>query len=379
MSANDISDRARKAGAWLERASLEMTDFAGAFASVADLLDGRSFHVTRVHADGRQDFYGSPETWSVLERYYGAGWDANDTWSRYAQAGTAGGTLVTDAMLIPGAVRDRDPFFQEFCRDWDLGHYAAWTFDMAGERLGYTLIRPHGSAYSAEDLVALEALRSAANRAALMASAFRNTRISGIAEGLAHSGRPSLVLDEAGRIVFATASALDLEGVAFGVQQGLVVGLTPGSEASLRRLRQAMRGRGAPFPRAFLLSSPHAEQPVIGIPIRMFDDYRATLPGARAILMLVDRRNCAPEAARLREAFGLTAREAELAVLLASAADLGTAAAQMGLKIASARQLSKSLLAKTGSSRRSELVVLLQRMSTQAPGVSLRGNGSGAR
>ncbi|MFS2053586.1 LuxR C-terminal-related transcriptional regulator [Variovorax sp. CT11-76] len=64
-------------------------------------------------------------------------------------------------------------------------------------------------------------------------------------------------------------------------------------------------------------------------------------------------------AARLVEAYGLTAREAELAVLLGKGEDLAGAAVQMALSAGTARQYLKQIFAKLGVQRQAELVRLL--------------------
>lgn len=366
-SDSDAVARARKAGTYLELASLELTDFADAFAGVAEILGGRSFHVTRILTNGEQEFFGPAETRSVLENYFGQGWHAVDTWSQGAQVATRGGKLVTDKAMIPKHIRDRDRFFQEFCRDWDLGHYAAWTFDMAGQTWGYTLIRPHGHDYTAEDIAALEALRPSANRAALLAGAFRDARIHGIAEGLERSGRPSLVLDQHGRVVFATTGARRLYDKAFCVRQGLLTGLDALTDGHLRRLRAAIRDKSISFPPAFPMSGPLLVKPVIAIPMPMRDDFFATLPGAHALLMLIDPADRMLTSGDVLSAtLSLSARETNLALLLGQGMSVNEAADQLGLKLSSTRQLAKRILAKSGCSRQSELVALVQKLSLRA-------------
>lgn len=369
MRDSDSLRRAQKAAVYLERASLELETFADAFAGAADILGGRSFHMTRIHANGEQDFYGGAETHTVLNTYFGEGWHEIDTWSRNAQTGTRGGRLVRDATLIPHHVRERDRFFQEFCRDWDLGHYAAWTFDLEGQTWGYTLIRPHGHDFDDGDMAGLELLRSAASRAALLACSFRDARIHGVADGLERSGRPSVILDQDGRVIFATTGAQQLAGSAFTVRQGRIAGLDNATEAHLRRLRAAIREREARLP-AFPISAPLRARPVIAVPMRLYDDHVATLPGAHVLLMLIDPAvHPVGDHDILRSAFGLSPREADLALLLGQGATLAQAADQLGLKLSSVRQLAKAVLARTASTRQSELVALVQRLTVRtSPG-----------
>lgn len=61
--------------------------------------------------------------------------------------------------------------------------------------------------------------------------------------------------------------------------------------------------------------------------------------------------------------FGLTAREAQLAELLASGLGLDAAAEQLGITRESARTYLKRVLGKTRTRRQSELVSLLVRMA----------------
>jgi DNA-binding CsgD family transcriptional regulator len=82
------------------------------------------------------------------------------------------------------------------------------------------------------------------------------------------------------------------------------------------------------------------------------------------LITLVDlEAPSAPSLDMLRSTFALTRREADIARRIATGASLDAIAAGAGLKLSTARQILKALLAKTDTHKQAELVALLARMS----------------
>jgi DNA-binding CsgD family transcriptional regulator len=85
--------------------------------------------------------------------------------------------------------------------------------------------------------------------------------------------------------------------------------------------------------------------------------------GGRAVLFLTDL-TCPrwPDAAVLSVAFGLTAAEARLAVLLAVGGGINEAAAALGVRRETVRSQLRTIFAKTNTGRQAELAELLARV-----------------
>jgi len=83
-----------------------------------------------------------------------------------------------------------------------------------------------------------------------------------------------------------------------------------------------------------------------------------------AVVLITDPGRHRPVAAEsLKQTYGLTAREASLATALASGQSLDEAAVQLQMRYETARTHLRRILSKTETSRQTELVLLIERMS----------------
>jgi DNA-binding CsgD family transcriptional regulator len=89
---------------------------------------------------------------------------------------------------------------------------------------------------------------------------------------------------------------------------------------------------------------------------------RAAGGALTAVFVCDPRHRDPPPAELLRERFGLSPREARLALLLARGADLQRAAAELAIRPATARTHLKRIFYKTGVHRQAALVGLLHRL-----------------
>lgn len=90
---------------------------------------------------------------------------------------------------------------------------------------------------------------------------------------------------------------------------------------------------------------------------------RQASPGTAMLLLREAGQAHAPSVDVLMDAFGLTPREAQLALALRDGDALSHAARRLGITEGTARQYLKSVFAKTGVQRQSELVALLSRLA----------------
>lgn len=348
----------------LQQSALQSENFEDSFREVADLIGARSFHLSEMDGTGAQRFLIHESGMAMLDAYYSGGWHEIDTWTERSLRPALKGEIVLDRMVIPEADASRDPFFQDYCADWGVRHFSAFSWKTENQLLGATVIRPTDRPFTQDDAIVLKLIRPSVVGAVLVASTLRNTRIKGLASGLELSGRPCLILDQRGRVMFMTPGASSLNGQAFHVSGGNLRGLDLQTDANLRKVEGWLLGRRPHPPAAFRMSSPSLPGPLFAftIPVRQFA--YAELPGAAALLVLMDpSRRSQVNPQHLMAIWDLTPREAELAGLFAGGSTLEQAAEAMALKVSTIRQMHKSILAKAGVSRQSELAVLLSRIA----------------
>ncbi|MGE0388277.1 MAG: helix-turn-helix transcriptional regulator [Gammaproteobacteria bacterium] len=168
--------------------------------------------------------------------------------------------------------------------------------------------------------------------------------------GLDAGGRVTRA-DEAARRLCARRAALRIAG-------GELQAADPRDEAALRALiRAGLDCAPGGFARAIRIGALDA----IGVLARAVT--RAPVYADRAeprlVLYLSDASGFAADAGRLRELFGLSAREAALAAELARGSTLTQAAAAVGITEQTARTYSKRIFAKTGTRGQTDLVRLI--------------------
>jgi DNA-binding CsgD family transcriptional regulator len=119
-----------------------------------------------------------------------------------------------------------------------------------------------------------------------------------------------------------------------------------------------------PAPPVAVLRRPSGRRPLLARAMPLHRARLSLLAPAVAVLLVSDL-DTAPRPALevVRSVFGLTHREAELAVRLAAGDTLDQAAAALGITSAHARQRLKVIFDKAGTCRQSELIVLLQRLA----------------
>ena len=228
-------------------------------------------------------------------------------------------------------------------------------FGRAGQLTALGLVAPH----------VLQMLRLADGlRAVRSAEASFLAMIEAAASGV-------LLLDEGGRVVHATARARDILDRADGLRLS-ARGLSAAAPAVQRRIEAMIAGvlgRGAGgLGGAVAVPRPSGSAPYLlraaPLPRRREDDeIRALLgPGrSRAAMLTLADPACAPRPERgaLRQAFGLTPAEAEVALRILDGASPRRIAAETGVGVATVRSHLLRVFEKTGVHRQVDLLRLL--------------------
>lgn len=364
MPEEPVAKIVSKVNALLERASLTERKFENCFAEVADLIGARSFHLAELAPSGEQRFLVHQTGRDMLRAYYDGGWHDRDVWTRRALLPSLKGNIVFDHMVMSEAEARRDPYIQDYCTPWGVRHFSAFAWRSDVQTFGFTIIRPTDNPFSSSDAEVLRLIRPAAIGAFLVASAMRDSHFRGIASGLEFAGRPSVILNQLGRISFMSKGAEALEGSVFRAAGGRIRGLEPASDAAFRRIEAYILGKSSTLPGAFRIASSYLNAPVFAFCVPLRDMASAELPGAAFLIVFADpHKHPAVRRDHLFSFWGLTPREADLAQHIASGATLEQASEELGLRLSTVRQMHKALLTKTGASGRAQLALLLSGIS----------------
>ncbi|MFO1105197.1 MAG: hypothetical protein U1E34_03780 [Amaricoccus sp.] len=294
-----------------------------------------------------------------------------DVWGAYAMRRTAPGAFLGEDFLSAGDYAD-----SEMWTDYSRHHVNA--FHVLGatvkqERLGpWTagIHRPKGAApFDEDDRRDLDRLlphlRRALRMHALLAESRQSAAIGyaaldGIACGV-------LIATAEGEVVFANAAAEALASERDAlILGGRMRGIEAARIAESRALRDAIRdaalnGEGG----AVRLERGGGRRPVAALVARL--PRRLAEAGASAGLALVLLHDLgagvAPAQRALRQLFGATVAEADLALALLAGHRLDEIADRRGTLISTLRSQLSALLARTGTKRQADLLRLLARLA----------------
>jgi DNA-binding CsgD family transcriptional regulator len=179
-------------------------------------------------------------------------------------------------------------------------------------------------------------------------------------------GEPALLLDERGRVIRATDDLIALLTVGDGldIAGGFLRASTPADHARLQAVLGRAIARHGASAGAARVTRPSGKAPYVLTAFPLPNRARHLAPAEAAVLVTVVDPAAANErtAGLWSEAFGLSAREAQLATLLMAGHSLESAAAVQGITLHTARMHARRLFSKTGTARQSDLVRLLGRV-----------------
>lgn len=335
---------------------------AQAFEQAAHSLDAHMFHMTDLSHPELSLIGGRISKASCADyvaRY------AYDTWTLTAKAARQGDERpVYDHDILPADHRRGDPYYQEFCADWDIVAHAAWTIELGGAPWALCIMRNSRQGdFTQSDRELLEAFAPQSRHFALMGQTLRAAADGGYADGLAMSGHPVILLDHNGDVQCVTPAAEPYLSGAISVRERALHAADLNADAALHRLRAMLRARRAPLCVETIVVPRGEKRPLILSVMAIRRPDLDLLPGVRVAIRISDpERPRALSIQSLRSLFGLTDTEAVVAAKLAQGQAIGAIAVSLGLRESSVRQVVKSLLAKTETHRQAELIALLSRL-----------------
>lgn len=285
---------------------------------------------------------------------------------------TAGQVAFASDHVLLSALHDTE-YWQGFMRPFDLGYPARIVPHVDGDMVAIChFAKSSGDGdFTAPERALLERITPALQNFFTLDTRLKVLELErdGAWQALDHMPCGVAVLAGNGRMLYhnATATALHRAG------DGLIVstaGIAAEDPTSERRLALAIR-RALDMARAFPRLGWESGLVHVARPQPGATPYRVVVSPQRnsvAVMMHDPLRPRHRQCQRLRDLYGLTASEAEVALAIALGESLEACAAASGRAVATARNLLKRAFAKTGTSRQNELAHLLL---TDALGVPL--------
>lgn len=252
-----------------------------------------------------------------------------------------------------------DPYFQEFLRPRGVFYrIKARLFAGPGERLSVSLRRlSKFGPYEPADIAALDRVLPELQMAVRIARRVLDAEAAGTARLLHGRGGPIFTLDSWGRVLRVPAE--DTEDLGIVVREKRIRAIERPAQAALDRAIGAAV-RAPQQPAVVALANERGERRflhVVPVAGRARDVFLAT--AAIVVVTVPGRVGVGPLPGALRQSFGLTEREAQIAALLAEGLSLPLIAEHLRLGLGTVRNYVKSIFAKTGTGRQGELVALL--------------------
>ena len=282
------------------------------------------------------------------------------------------GDIVVGHDMVPKAELVRCAMYREYLAPRAIQETVRLDVLCESDRsLGITLARPWSSGpYTHQELQFARSVMPHLQHAATVQMRLGDaTALARLAlNALETAQAPIFILDRRGRVVHANAEAERLLGESDGLTvgpDGLRAATTDHSARLAALIGRAAGSTGEPAAGCTLRLPRPSERPdltVVTVPLPQSAEFPLA-HNPTVILQVTDPlAHAAPNRALLVEAFGLTPAEVDLVADLLCGLSVREIADRSGRSIATVRTHLASVLAKTGTSRQSELVRLLTRL-----------------
>ncbi len=286
---------------------------------------------------------------------------------RQFKAFRQGRDVVTDSMIFSPWELDHLPFNAEYVASVKARSFAS--IKMAGEGESTVLLEIErfvgAEPFSAREIEALHLLVPHLQQAGELALRLASAQMGGLVDAVSTFSCGTFLLDSGGRVLSMNSNAEAMLGPEISVRGAILTASERDCDANLQRLIGSVTSRGRR----------HEAKPVSAIRIPRLgagDLLVRAAPLARAAPELFERATAivmiddlsaqlTPTARLLRQVFGLTDAEAAIAVAVGSGRALDDISYSRGVSLGTLRNQLKTIFAKTGARRQTELVALLLR------------------
>ena len=312
----------------------------------------------------------APRTESAHEaysNYFSAGWHRRDT---LAERGfplfMAGRPVISEQDLVTPEEMKRHAFYNEVLLPFHFKWFAGIGF-MAGSALWAMIIirAPRQGPFEQYDRRSLALLTSRLSEAATLSKAVGYAALASASNVLQLVAQPALALDRFGVVIEMNDAMGQIFDDNVYIRGGRLAVRDPRGDLAMRELAAQL----CTTPDSAALSvKPIGVQRTAKPPlaIRILPVHgaaRSPFLGARALLTFsAIETKPTPDGTLLCDTFGLTRAEAEVAALAAQGHSVAAIARWRGVALVTVRNQMRTIQAKTGTHRQSELVALLSRL-----------------
>ena len=305
--------------------------------------------------------------------FFEEGWHTQDVrahrGAEYCRRNNGRIGFFSDTMLFSPEELKRSEYYEGFGRRHDVPWFAATPIH--GGANDYIALsfnrRAKEGAFTPDELARLDAMLPALQNAAKLCVFSFEAQSRGMLLSLDLVSKPACLIGSHGEVIASNEAAHRLYGPALNVRKNHLVAARAATQQSLSAALQESLYAPSPSPPPPVVSIEGAN----GAPL-CFAEFISVRGMAQDLFqrakVLVIFRPAAREGrtlrmTTLRTLYGLSPREAEMALLLANGHDIRKSAAQLKIGEGTARYYVKVIMAKTDTHRQSELVRLLLSLS----------------
>jgi DNA-binding CsgD family transcriptional regulator len=278
-------------------------------------------------------------------------------------------TIIAETDFITPDDVKRDTHYQEFAVPWDVPYICLTTLERRRDLLvGLSVIRTRRQGHIDETGRRLFASLAPHVRAAVRTSmSVGNQRAALLTDTFDKLGMAAFICDQAGNVLRHTPAAEKLCAAGSGLllRRGKIGASRPAEHAALETAIRVIADRKAGTePQTVVIHAGDNHAPPLTVDVMPLPRQRLELRfDARALLVVrAEAGDEGRRAAVLRDNFGFTPAEVEIALALARGMKAEAIASARGVSVGTVRVQIKSLLAKAGVNRQVELVARLTRI-----------------
>lgn len=357
-------------------AALDVDLWPSVLAQVAAVVGARGSALVPQDERRATDTIASGSLAEAQDEYLNAWW-RDDPWARGSQEFKPfDGLLLRECDLVDPDCKRSSAFFQDFCRRYRIGDFAACFFIDRRDRCNYTLSifrDPDQGPHTAEALDQLRILTPHVARALAVSRVLRDAReyASSVISGLDHLSFGTIVIDGLGcaRDINATAEGFMGSFLRVDNERHLHALFPADQERFDHLIAAASQGSILLSPSSMLLRSTAEKAPLLveAVPLRYGETSLLVTRTRRGGVLLLLHELFAPAQPQneaLLMQLGLSPAEARLAQLVGRGHSPRTAAAVLKIAESTARVHLRSCFSKLGITRQSELAIMVTRLDT---------------
>lgn len=296
-----------------------------------------------------------------LVDYVAGGWGQHDLRTQRGFPVAYARGYVTDRDIANDIELARHPFYAEFVVPYGLPWFGATAMRVQNQAWGLSVLRSaEQGPLEPGEFEELAAFRPALATALRRAAVLGGRRVEAVERSFGASHHGVAVIGHSGRILWHNAAADALLAAGGLARNGYLSAPDGRSASALGALVDGalLSPLGAAAPPPVHVALADGRRLVLDI-VSMPRDFQSLIADAAAIVTIRQVGHGSDTTDWLRERFGLTPRESEIAAALAGGRALEEISTALGMSVATSRQHLKAIFRKTGTHRQAELVSVL--------------------